>query len=223
MALRSRFPEKAADIYVCLNGVDDAFFEVERSAPEAGRLRVAAVGSLIPRKGYDLLLQAIALMRHRASVSVKIAGTGPELGALQALADRLGLREQSNFVGELPPASIPAFLAHADLFVLTSRSEGRPNVVVEALAAGLPVVSFELPGIDGLVEHGVNGWRIPAGDVTALANALDNACADAEDRERRGAAARASMRRKRADWGATGECYDAIFRRVLDGRMQRRA
>jgi glycosyltransferase involved in cell wall biosynthesis len=110
---------------------------------------------------------------------------------------------------------VPRFLAGADVFVLPSRSEGRPNAVIEALAAGLPVISSDLPGVEGLVEDGVNGWRVQAEDVAALASALDEANSNPGERERRAVAARASIREQGASWAETGAAYDALFRGVL--------
>jgi glycosyltransferase involved in cell wall biosynthesis len=214
-ALRALYPERARDVHVCLNGVDRAFLSVHRSPPVAGRLRVASVGSLIRRKGYDVLIEAMARARCRAAIGLRIAGAGPELAALREQAARLDLSDRVEFTGELPPAQVPRFLAGADVFVLPSRSEGRPNAVIEALAAGLPVISSDLPGVEGLVEHGVNGWRVQAEDVAALASALDEANSNPGERERRAVAARSSIREQGASWAETGAAYDALFRGVL--------
>lgn len=213
--LRRRYPARAADIHVVLNGVDPSFLGVVRSPPSPAQLRVAAVGSLIERKGFDVLIEAVSLMRGRDSVVVRIAGSGPELGALQKRVAAAGLNDRVVFVGALPPERIASFLADADVFVLPSRSEGRPNAAIEALAAGLPVIASDLPGIDGLVTAGINGWRVAIGDAGALAEALDYALTHSEDRERRGAAARAGIAGAEHGWNATGVSYDRLFRSVL--------
>ena len=214
-ALRALYPERAGDVHVCLNGVDGRFLYVHRSPPVPGRLRVASVGSLIRRKGYDVLIEAMARARSRAAIDLRIAGAGPELAALREQAARLDLSDQVEFAGELPPAQVPLFLEGADVFVLPSRSEGRPNAVIEALAAGLPVISSDLPGVEGLVEHRINGWRVQAENVAALASALDEAHANPGERERRAVAARASIQAQEASWAETGAAYDALFRGVL--------
>jgi glycosyltransferase involved in cell wall biosynthesis len=218
--LRASYPNRARDIHVCLNGVDEAFLHVARSTPISGCLRIVAVGSLIERKGYDLLIDAVARMRHRDGVRVRIAGDGPQRSRLQRQATTLGITDRVDFTGEVAPEEIPQFLADADVFILTSRSEGRPNVVIEALAAGLPVVSSALPGIDGLVKHGENGWMVEIGDIAGFAHALDEAFADPDERVRRAALAQESMRGEDCSWAMTGHRYDRLFMNVLVERRE---
>jgi len=213
--LAERYPARKGDIEVCLNGVDASFLAVVRSPPQRDRLRVGAVGSLIPRKGYDVLLDAIARSACRGAIEVRIAGGGPELQSLRDRAASLGIAACVRFVGDLAPAQIPGFLADADVLVLPSRSEGRPNAVIEALAAGLPVISSDLPGVRGLVVPGANGWCVPVGDVAGFAAALDEACTDPAGRERRAAAARAAAARDGQTWESTGSRYATLFRRAV--------
>lgn len=214
--LRDRYPERAQDIHVCLNGVDDAFLHMPAMRLEQpGCLRIASVGSLIRRKGYDVLIDAVARMQCRIPVSVKIAGEGPEREQLLELAAQLGIANCFEFVGEIAPDQIPSFLGQADIFVLPSRSEGRPNVVVEALAAGLPVVCSALPGVEGLVESGANGWVVGIDDADAIAKALDEAAAMPMERLRRGLAARERMRASPHGWREAGARYSALFDDVL--------
>lgn len=218
--LRASYPDRAGDIHVCLNGIDEAFLQVMQSSSVSGCLRIAAVGSLIERKGYDLLIDAVARMQHRDRARIRIAGDGPQRFQLLQRATALGVADRFDFVGEIAPELMPQFLADADVFILTSRSEGRPNVVVEALAAGLPVVSSALPGIDGLVEHGENGWVVEIGDITGFACALDEAFADPDERTRRAACARERMRDKEYSWTMTGQKYDRVFMNALVKRHE---
>ena len=212
--LRQRYPQHADRIHVCRNGVEEAFLQVVGSHPIAGKLRIVAVGSLVQRKGIDVLLRAMALAVSRDHISLRVVGEGPELEALRAQAAELGLAGQVEFAGGLPPDAVPGFLAQADVFVLASRSEGRPNVVVEALAAGLPVISTNLPGVEGLVVPGSNGWLVPIDDAASMAQALDDAHGDPA---RRAALARNARdgALARETWGETARRYDLLFRRMI--------
>jgi len=143
-----------------------------RPFAQGGRHLVAA-GRLVHPKGFDLLLEAFArVVKARDDVWLHLLGDGPERAALEARAAELGLGPQVAFEGFLDNPY--PWLRHADLFVLPSRYEGFPNVVLEALALGTPVVAFDCPGGSAVVD-GVNGWTVPAGDVGALAERIGTA------------------------------------------------
>lgn len=209
--LRVRFPRRTADIHVCLNGVDGAFFNVSPTHPEFGSLRVLAVGSLIRRKGFDVLVEAVARAKTKANLRVCVVGEGPERHALCSLASRLGVSHQFDFVGEVSADGVPKVFSEADVFVLPSRSEGRPNVVVEALASGLPVISTNLDGVQGMLDDGVNGWLIAVDDIDGLARALDEAGADPAERQRRARNARSMARAGIGSWTDTAQAYKGLF------------
>jgi glycosyltransferase involved in cell wall biosynthesis len=213
--LRRLYPERAGDIHVCLNGVDAGFSAQAGLRVPGRKLRIAGVGSLIPRKGFDVLLQALARLPPSLEWELCVVGAGPEGERLVQLAESLGIAERVRWAGALPPAEIPGVLGKADLFVLASHSEGRPNALIEAIAAGLPVISTALPGVAGLVDAGVSGWLVASGDIAGLHEALLQACGDRAELARRAAATRQRLPRACHDWATTGRCYDAAFRAVL--------
>lgn len=209
--LRTQFPHRAADIHACLNGVDETFFRIDRAVSDGTSLRVLAVGNLIRLKGFDVLIEAVARARHREQMHVRVVGAGPERESLLAQAASCGVSACFTFVGAVPAADIPMFFSEADVFVLSSRSEGRPNVVVEALASGLPVISTDLEGVQGMVADGDDGWLVAVDDPDALAVALDQAAADRVELQRRSERARAFARTRIGTWADTARCYGALF------------
>ena len=213
--LRTQFPHRTADIHACLNGADEAFFRIDRTASGTSGLQVLAVGNLIRLKGFDVLIEAVARARHREQMRVCIVGGGPEREPLLALAASLGVSHCFTFAGTVPASDMPKHVSEADVFVLSSRSEGRPNVVVEALAGGLPVISTDLEGVQGMVRNGDTGWLVAVDDTEALAAALDQAVADREELRRRGERARAFACARIGTWADTARCYQALFRKVL--------
>ena len=212
---RKRFPHRAADIHACLNGVDEAFLKIVRTPSDGHALRVLAVGNLIRLKGFDVLVEAVARAQCRDPVRVRIVGDGAEGEALRALVADRGVSACFDFTGRLPVAEMPAQFADADVLVLSSYSEGRPNVVVEALASGLPVIATDLEGVRGMVMDGDTGWLIQVGNADQLARALDQANTDRVELRRRGARAREVANSQLGTWAETARAYDALFRAVL--------
>jgi glycosyltransferase involved in cell wall biosynthesis len=165
-------------VKVIPNGVDVHAFV---SAPELrcrvrGDLKVGpsefvwlAVGRLLPQKDYATLLGAFQPLAN-APARLLIAGRGPLLEPLQDQAHQLGVASQVMFLGVRD--DLRDLLAAADGFVLSSAWEGMPNVVMEAQAAGKPVVATQVGGVAELVEDGASGFLVPPEDSSALSGAM---------------------------------------------------
>jgi len=133
---------------------------------------VLAAGVLVPRKGFTTLIRAFAkLAPDNPNLRLLIAGEGPQRNELEALIDDLGLRQSIELPGFIPNPDLPYY--RADLFALSSVYEGLGNVIVEALAAGCPVVSTDCPvGPAEILEGGRLGELVPIGDADAMAAAI---------------------------------------------------
>ena len=131
---------------------------------------IIAVGRLEPQKGFDLLLEAFARCWNK-EWSIVILGEGPELQKLEDLATKLGITKKVTFLGNVEcPHNI---MCQASLFVLSSRFEGFPNALIEAMVCGLPVISFDcLSGPNEIIEHGINGILVDSENVEQLAKAM---------------------------------------------------
>lgn len=147
-----------------------------------GGPRLVAAGSLKPQKDMDTLLKALARLRQdRPDARLLVLGDGPERARLEALIAELDLGDAVTLAGF--QADPHGWMARADLFVLSSRYEGFANVLVEALALGLPVVSTDCPsGPAEILEEGRHGRLTPPGDAEALALAISAALDDKPDR-----------------------------------------
>jgi glycosyltransferase involved in cell wall biosynthesis len=148
--------------------------------------RIVALGRLVPAKGFDLLLRAFAIVQAAQPASrLEIWGEGPDRTRLGALSRELGIADAVELPGETrSPATA---LARGCVFVLASRHEGFPNVLVEAMAQGIAVVAFDCRhGPAEIIRDGVDGALVPAGDVTALAAAILDMLTDPARRARLG-------------------------------------
>jgi glycosyltransferase involved in cell wall biosynthesis len=165
-------------------------------AAVAGALRVVTVGRLIPRKGIDLLLRALAVARAtEPGIHLAVVGSGPEEAALRRLTQELALVEAVEFLGFIDQPGLPAVYDAADVFAFPTRDDPFGIVLLEAAASGLPLVASPFGGATlDLVEDGRTGYVTVPDHTPALASALVSLARDPALRRRMGAAAHASTR-----------------------------
>jgi glycosyltransferase involved in cell wall biosynthesis len=159
----------SARVFYVANSVDRGGDHVECDRQDTIAL---VVGRLVPEKRLDCFLRALAIARARAPLlRGVVVGDGPELAPMRMLAAELGLaREHVDFLGMRD--DLPKWLAEADMLVNCSESEGSPNVVLEAMAAGLPVITTPAGDADLIVRNGSTGYVVPFGDVAAIAERM---------------------------------------------------
>ena len=181
--------------FVVRNGLDLKRFSCSNETPER-RDYVAAVGSLFPVKRWDRLLRVVQKVKSvgTGDVRFRIAGDGPLRPVLEKLAGDLGISRAVDFQGVIH--DIPAFLRGAKFLVHTSESEGCPNVVMEAMACGLPIVAMEAGDIPYLVEEGKTGFVVRQGEETTFVERVIQLLGDDELCLRMGLAARAKAERE---------------------------
>lgn len=156
-------------------GVDvDYFAAPPASRPlEGDQVHLVCVALLKPVKGHRYLFEAlVALKAEGMDFRVTLAGDGPERGALESLADELGIADRVSFAGLQPREAVRDLVCACDILVLPSLSEGIPVSLMEALACRRPVVATDVCGVHELVEDGRTGRLVPPGDAVALAEAV---------------------------------------------------
>jgi glycosyltransferase involved in cell wall biosynthesis len=173
---RAKIGRPRAMVRIVRNGVSEAEFEPTETAPDATDL--VCVGELRPVKAIDVLIEALAILKHSGRrVSATIAGEGPEGPKLKAQAEMLGVADQVRFIGHCPARK--AF-AQGRIFVIPSRAESLPYVVLEAGAAGMPIIASEVGGMAEIFGPEAR-HLIPPNDVGALVRALKDALDDPTD------------------------------------------
>jgi glycosyltransferase involved in cell wall biosynthesis len=149
--------------------------------PLTTRHRLLTICRLTGWKGIDGLIEALASL---PDVGLIVVGEGPEHDNLVGLTQRLGMVDRVFFAGQVDHAQVGAYLRACDLFVLNSRYEGLPHVVLEAMAAGLPIVATDVGGIGEVVQRGENGQLVQPGDTLGLRSAIVEVLADESLRAR---------------------------------------
>ena len=199
--LKQQHPQHASKIRRVYNGVDLASFR--RAEFPDGVPLLVSVGRLIEKKGFRDLIAACALLKSRGvEFRCEIVGEGPLEPALAAQISDTGLEADVKLMGARPQSEIADRLARATVFVLPCTTEGDggmdnlPTVIMEAMAAGLPVISTTLAGVPEMVEPGVSGALVKPGDVAALADEIARIIANRSLARELGAAGYELARRK---------------------------
>jgi glycosyltransferase involved in cell wall biosynthesis len=179
-----------------------------------------AVGRLVPIKNVRLAIQALPAVRAQVpQATLLVVGEGPEHDALLQLAQTLGVSEGVKFVGYVDNAGLAPYYRSADVFVLPSDFDNSPNVVLEAMSTGLPVVATDVGGVAQYVEAGRGGTLVPRGDVPALATAAVGWLQSADART----AARGHNRQaveQKYSWRASAQALLAVYERVIRDRRR---
>ena len=209
---------------VCIpNSVDlrgaastEAAAELRRQYGGGARTVIGMVARLHPQKAHPDLLTAFAKVAARQNdLRLWLVGDGPERGRLTAQVRNLGLDDRVLFAGDRNDAR--SWTAAMDLFVHPTYFEGLPTAVLEAMAAGKPVITSPVDGLIGLIESRVNGWLVEPGDTAALADAIQYVLDHPDDAAR---VARAGAERVWKHYGVTHqvEAYDRLFRSLVADR-----
>ncbi|MGJ8603505.1 MAG: glycosyltransferase [Marivita sp.] len=162
--------------------------------PNLNGKRALFVGRLAGVKGVPILIDALAhLSDKHPDLTLRLVGDGPDRTALEAEVKARGLQDKVTFLGYKSQAEVAEELAQTDVFVLPSFAEGVPVVLMEAMAAQVPVLTTRIAGVPELVEDGVSGRLVPPGDAQAFADVLGGLLSDPDLRRSFGTAGRAKV------------------------------
>lgn len=206
-------PEMA--IQVIPNGVDTKRFCPPQEKMPSVQPKLLAVGRLIRRKRIDVLLEAMAhLTAMGVDAQLSVVGGGNLLEALQLKAERLEIAGHVNFFGAVPAEEMPEIYRDHDVFVMSSAHEGMSNAMLEAMAAGLPLVTTPCEGVQELFDG--NGIVVEQSDPVSLAAAIKSMLADGEKYVVMSHASRCQA--EKFSWQTTAVQYRQLYNHLLDGR-----
>lgn len=203
------FPEIKKRSSVVSNGISRFEPAVVADAPGKGTYILCA-SRLAPYKGLDILLMAFAQLKDKGhQLSLVLCGRDQMKGGLVRFARALGLEKEVRFMGGLPHAQVRRLMEDCLFFALPSRRENVGLALLEAMAAGKPVVASAAGGVPEIVTDGQDGLLVPPGDVEALAKAMAKLASDGGLRERLGL--RARQRSRAYDWGRAARAYLDLY------------
>ncbi len=173
LARLGKLADPAAEFLVIPNGVEtDRFKPILR--PVNVPIKILFIGRLIPRKGFQRVIEALPKLRALTNKPfiIEVVGTGAARDDLDQLAERLGVIDLIHYVGQISYEELEKAYQSADIFVLTSLSEGMPSVILEAMGCGLPIVASNVGGNNEIVHEGKNGYLIEGDDSDRIAQVL---------------------------------------------------
>lgn len=204
------------------NPLEDARSEIRQSMGiKEGEKILYCCGRLVYKKGFEYAIRALPeVLSKLPEVKLIITGKGDLEAELKALAVQLGVEKQVRFEGAVPHTEIPHYLAACDLFLLPSvidksgNVDGLPNTLLEAMAAGRPVVASEVAGVPLAVQNGRNGRLVPPGDPEALAGAVVELLENPGKAREFGRAGREKIE-KELNWKNIARRYVSVFQRAV--------
>ena len=210
-----RVPGVRRRSHTLYNAVEASFLDAPPAslARPNGRLRLAMLGNLLMnKKGYDVAVQAAALLKQRgADFEILIGGAPHDLESFSCLCESLGVTRHVRYVGKV---SDPVkFLSDADAYLLLSRYEGTPNALLEAMSVALPCASTDVGDVALFAKECPALTLLPIGDAEAVVRCVENWIRNPSESRRSGAACRAYCR-KRFSEQAMGESLQGIFARL---------
>jgi glycosyltransferase involved in cell wall biosynthesis len=185
---------------------------------------ILAVGRMVYKKGFEFLVGAMpAILQRAPNARLVLVGYGDLREELETQAHSLGLNGHVTFAGRVPRQEIPAYFAAADIVSVPSvrdaagNVDGLPNVVLEGMAAGKPVVASNIAGFPDVIDNGESGLLVPEKSSEALANAIVQLAHDGNLRERLGAHGRVQVH-ENLNWDTVARRFVAVYERVISGR-----
>jgi len=181
----------ASRVSVVYNGVNPSLFT---PGADPAQPVLLTVGNLIPTKGHELMVHALAGLRPEfPGITWQVIGEGPEWNRIRVLAEGLGVLNSIRFQGRRSRAEVAEACRRCTVFVLPSRYEGLGCVYLEAMASGKPAIGCLGQGIEEVIRHGENGWLIPSNGREDLVNGLQLLLRDEALRRRIGTSARETI------------------------------
>jgi glycosyltransferase involved in cell wall biosynthesis len=216
--LVSQHPEYHQKIILVPNGVENELLQlpVRQIKHDQDYFQVLVIANLIKLKNVPVVIRAISKLKNELKMKLTVIGDGPEKIDLEKLSRELGVAEHVKFAGLVDPKDIASYLQQANCLVLTSLSEGKPNVVLEAFASGLPVIASNIDGVKEMIGNNENGLLYDSGNDEMLAAKLLDLFRNDSLFKTYSENGRKYILQNKLLWGDTGDRYASIYNSLVE-------
>ncbi len=199
------------------NGISERFFTLyqDRDYSDKNQVSFICVGSLIERKNIGFLIKALSYIGNQFDWKLNVIGDGPLCKDLMSLCESLGLKDRVDFLGNLKHEDVLEYYAIADVFLFSSISEGKPNVLFEAMASGVPVIAPNISGVSELIDHEAQGMIYELNDQQDFLDKLALILKDSSLRETLAESAHEKVKNENGSWQDAAEKYIELFDQSL--------
>lgn len=214
LAKIARSADPKRDFLVIPNGVDTEYFKPKKKNNKV--IKILGVGRLMPRKGYQFVLEALPEVEKNTKRDFKLilAGGGNYQKDLLILAKKNKVEKKVEFLGQISYERLHRIFLTSDIFVHPSLAEGMPLALLEGIASGLPAITTKVPGNEDLVIDGQNGFLLPKEDVKGMAKSLIKLINSQKLRERMGK--ESAKIAKRYDWKEIAKEYNEVYLKIYE-------
>lgn len=216
--LISQYPEIDKKITLVPNGVENELLNIPVRKIQTNQdcFQVLVIANLIKLKNVPVIIKAISKLDGQLKIKLTVIGDGPEKGTLEKLSRELGVAKYVEFTGLVNPKNIVNYLKQADSLVLTSSSEGKPNVVLEAFGAGLPVIASNIDGVKEMIGNNENGLLYDSGSDEMLTVKLLELFRNENLYKTFSENGRKYILQNKLLWADTGNHYASIYNRLVE-------
>ncbi|MBU2707295.1 glycosyltransferase family 4 protein [Zooshikella marina] len=210
--LVNNYPKYSNKLVCIHNGIDNSFFQPLKLINTSNKIQLLTVSSLTNLKQINIILEAISLTKK--NIFLTIVGSGPEEKNLKLLCKKLNIESKVKFEGAVKNDQLPSYYKRADIFILASKREGRPNVILEAFASGKVVVANKTAGIEDIITNNKNGILFKYNSAEDLNNKIDFIISNKKIAHTLQKNAVSYLKKKRLNWANTADQYISLYRQL---------
>ncbi len=212
--ITTQWPEMSHKVIHISNGIDNSFYNINTPILNDHKLHLLYIGNLVPNKSVDTIIKALAPLSF--NYQLDIVGDGHKRQHLEALCQEYGITSKIIFSGQQPNSEVPVFMEKTDIVIIASFSEGRSNVLLEALASGRLVIASDITANREVIQNRKNGLLFPPGDNNELTQILNTIYDQKQEYKLLGKNAKNNILKQNLTWSETASFYNSVYQTLTE-------